>query len=223
MRKKLELALLIASYVFGFFAVVLLTVVSASNPEASDLAAQLHMSLMRSIVYVISVLFIVSAVGYCYAAFGNSKAVNEILVYQSESSRTKASKSVIRKLIRDAIGTESVVKLDKVKLLVIDGTLHLIIYISLTGANAPYHVDYLKALISNVLAHTLKLSNYRTDFKIKKLESNYEVPREEILKDVETRYEQEVKGKDAECAGAPVHEPDSVEAESVEMPPEENE
>ena len=195
MRKHIENGLLMMSYVFGLLSVIVTTIIIV---DPMVVAEGVNNRLMNTLVYIISFTFIASAVGYIYMNFSSSKAVSEILIYQNECSRTKVTKKVIRKLIGQAVAGETFVKVNRVKLLVVDGTLHLIVFVSLTESNVPYYIDYLKALIGNVMDHTLKLVNYRTDFKVKKLNTAYDVPRAEIMQEIEAQYENEEQAKAAE-------------------------
>ena len=176
MRKNLERILVIASYVVALMMIIILVVV-ASNQDAFN---DLNTGLMRAIIYVLSIVFLLIVTSVILLIFSNNQAVNEVLIYQSECSKTKVTRKVIRKLILQAVENESTIKVKRVRVGVVDGTLRFIVTIEMNETNAPVLIVYLKSLISDMIEHTLELSNYLTDFRIKQIVTDYKVPREEI-------------------------------------------
>jgi hypothetical protein len=194
MRKVMDKIFGVVAFSVALIMIILLLVTVAGGFQQTDLDNKV----VKALLYALAAIFLFSGSGYIYITFHPSRRVNEVLVYHNERKKVNVTKPVIKKLILHAVGESETIKVKHVKLSVIDSLLHFVVFVEITDSDVPRCVDYLEALIKDQFSNTLKLDKYTMDFKVKKLDSKYEVPRDEIKKEVELAYEEQSKEEKTE-------------------------
>jgi uncharacterized membrane protein len=157
-----------------FIAVLLTTIFGGIDYQEFD------NSLVKSLFIGLAIIYLVISIISLINLFSDNDIVKDIAVSRDRTGSTKATASIIKKLTKKYIKTIEGVTCNKVTLLLTEYGVNLRISIKIRDAEIKETTTYIKMLLDNVFEKTLDYKFHSIDFKVQKLQSNYEPPVEEL-------------------------------------------
>lgn len=187
MKKILESIVAITLTVIGLLLIALLLVLMFNGIDVRELDNQL----VKVLIVSLSVVFTVLAGMIIAISFSDSDRLNSIILFKDKESATKATVSVVKKMVKKASKRVLEAKVTKVSLFGDENNnVKLAISLKIKSDKTEDVIDRVRGQITATCNKILVYEFAAIDFKVVKLQSEYVPSTEEINKTIE-EYKQE--------------------------------
>lgn len=181
MKKILEKIVAISLTVIGLLLIALLIVVMLNAIDVQELDNQL----VKVLIISLSVVFAVLAGIIIAMSFSDSDRLNSIILFKDKESATKATVSVVKKMVRKASKRVEEAKVTKVSMFGDENNnVKLAINLKINSNKTEEIIDRIRGEIMTTCSKILLYDFSSIDFKVVKLKTDYVPSSEEIEKTI---------------------------------------
>ncbi|MDD3946400.1 MAG: hypothetical protein PHI19_01015 [Clostridia bacterium] len=177
MKKILEKIVSVSLTVVGLLFIALLFVIMFGAVSVDELNNQL----VKVLVISLSAVFSVLAIIMIFSSFTDHDKLNSILLFKDKESATKASVSVVKKLVKNASKRVEAAKVTKVVLIGDENNnVKLVVYIKVKSNETETVINRVRAEIMATCDKVLEYQFSTVDFKITQVKADYKPTDSEI-------------------------------------------
>ncbi len=181
MKKILEKIVAISLTVVGMLLIALLLVVMFNAIDVEEMDNQL----VKVLIISLSVVFAVLAGIVIAMSFSDSDRLNSIILFKDKESATKATVSVVKKMVRKASKRVEEAKITKVSMFGDDNNdVKLAVNLKIKSEKTEEIIDRVRGEIMTTCSKILVYKFSSIDFKVVNLKSDYVPSAEEIEKTI---------------------------------------